>query len=100
MNYYDNIGATYLSDNLIFYSKMKHITNNYHFVHDHVTSSSFGISYVSTKDQLASVFTKPLARQSFLSLRSKIDISDGSTILQGHIENNESSTSTTLLKII
>ncbi|PON54728.1 hypothetical protein TorRG33x02_301590, partial [Trema orientale] len=98
MIYYDNIGATYLSVNPVFHSKMKHIAIDYHFVRDHVTSGSFGVSYISTKDQLADVLTKPLARQSFLSLRSKIGISNGSTILRGHIENDESSTSTILPK--
>ncbi|PON54479.1 hypothetical protein TorRG33x02_302620 [Trema orientale] len=62
MNYCDNIGAAYISVNLIFHSKMKHIANNYHFVRDHVTSGSFSISYISTKDQLADVLTKPVAR--------------------------------------
>lgn len=82
--YCDNIGATYLSVNPIFHSKMKHIEIDYHFVRDHVTKGNFGVSYISTKDQLADILTKPLSRQLFTTLRNKIGISNGSTILRGH----------------
>ena len=57
----DNIGATYLSINSIFYSKMKHIAINFHFVCDHVGSGNLIVSYISTKDQLASALTKSLS---------------------------------------
>lgn len=82
--YCDNIGATYLSVNPVFHSKMKHIAIDNHFVRDHVTTGNFGVSYISTKDQLADILTKPLSRQLFTTLRNKIGISNGSTILRGH----------------
>uniref|UniRef100_A0A2N9GX62 Reverse transcriptase Ty1/copia-type domain-containing protein n=1 Tax=Fagus sylvatica TaxID=28930 RepID=A0A2N9GX62_FAGSY len=43
------------------------------------------VSYVSTHDQLANARTKPLPRPKFTQLCSKIGISDGSTILRGHV---------------
>lgn len=36
------------------------------------------------KDQLADILTKPLSRQLFTTLRNRIGISNGSTILRGH----------------
>ena len=82
----DNIGATYLSANLVFHSRMKHLALDYHFVRQLVNTGNFKVSYVSSKDQFADGFTKPLARQRFLLLTSKTGVADGSTVLWGHIK--------------
>ena len=79
----DNIGATYLSVNPVFNSWMKHIAIDYYFVRDHVAKGSLVVSHVSIKDQLADPLTKLLPAVTFKHLRSKIGISNGSTILQG-----------------
>ena len=71
---------TFLS--FFFHSKMKYITINFHFVCDHVVNRNLIIPYISTKDQLANALTKPLSRQLFFWIRSKIGVSNGSTILQ------------------
>ncbi|WRX13866.1 Reverse transcriptase [Theobroma cacao] len=81
----DNIGATYLSVNPVFHSHMKHISIDYHFVRDHVVRGSFIVSHISLKDQLADALTKPLSSIIFRQLRSKIGISNGSTVLRGAI---------------
>ena len=70
---------------------MKHIAIDFHFVRDKVTSGELRVSHVSTKDQLADALTKPMSRQRLLYLRSKIGVSDGTTILRGHIRDNPSS---------
>ena len=57
----DNFGATYLSINSIFHSKMKHIAINFHFMRDHVINGNLIVSYISTKDQLANALTKSLS---------------------------------------
>ena len=64
---------------------MKHIALNYHFVHDKVANGSLQVAHVSTQDQFADALTKPLSRARFVHLRSKIDVCDGSSVLQGHI---------------
>lgn len=63
---------------------MKHIAINCHFVRDHVTKGTFGVSYIFTNDQLADILTKLLSRQRFTTLRNKISISNGSSVLRGH----------------
>ncbi|PON51233.1 hypothetical protein PanWU01x14_217940, partial [Parasponia andersonii] len=84
----DNIGATYLSVNPIFHSRMKHISIDYHFVRNHVARGSFIVSHISSKDQLVDALTKPLPSLTFHKLRSKIGISSGSTVLRGRISDS------------
>jgi hypothetical protein len=81
----DNIGATHLSVNPVFHSRMKHIAIDLNFVRDHVNKGLQKVSHVSTHDQLADILTKPLSRQRFQLLRSKIGVSDGASILRGRI---------------
>jgi histone deacetylase 1/2 len=56
----DNLGAKYLSANPVFHARTKHIEVDYHFVRERVAKKLLDIEYVSTKDQVADGFTKPL----------------------------------------
>jgi histone deacetylase 1/2 len=56
----DNLGATYLSVNPVFHARTKHIEVDYHFVRERVAQKALDIRFISTKDQLADVLTKPL----------------------------------------
>ena len=57
----DNLGSTYLSANPVFHSCMKHLTINYHFVHDLVKSSELRVVHVFVGDQLDDALTKFLS---------------------------------------
>ncbi|XP_019176880.1 PREDICTED: uncharacterized protein LOC109172183 [Ipomoea nil] len=70
----DNLGATYLCANPVFHARTKHVEINYHFVRDKVASGEFVVNLVSTKDQLADVFTKPLPGPKFIALRDKLNV--------------------------
>jgi hypothetical protein len=61
----DNLRATYLSVNPIFHRRSKHIEVDYHFVRERVASHQWDIRSISTKDQLADAFTKPLVGPAF-----------------------------------
>ena len=50
----NNFGATYLSTNPIFYSRMKHLAIDYHFVRDLIQLSELCVAHVSVGDHLAS----------------------------------------------
>ncbi|XP_073266434.1 uncharacterized protein [Populus alba] len=70
----DNLGATYLSVNPIFHARIKHIEVDYHFVRDQVAKKDIEVQFISSKDQLANVLTKPLPHASFTYFRSKIHV--------------------------
>ncbi|KAJ0947654.1 putative RNA-directed DNA polymerase [Helianthus annuus] len=52
-----------------------------------VNNGKLHVQHISSKDQLADVLTKPLSRTPFTSFRSKIGVSNGSSILRGRINN-------------
>jgi hypothetical protein len=70
----DNLGATYLSANPIFYARTKHVEVDYHFVHDRVAKKEIQIRFVLFRDQLADVFTKPRPVASFTAFRFKLRV--------------------------
>ncbi|KAF5813031.1 putative RNA-directed DNA polymerase [Helianthus annuus] len=70
----DNLGATYLSANPVFHARTKHVECDYHFVREKVAQGKLQVKFISTHDQIADVFTKPLPSQRFLMLRSKLQV--------------------------
>ena len=74
--YYDNIGATQLSSNPIFHSRMKHVAVDYHFIRDRVQTGQLRVAHVSFADQLVDFLTKPLSTSTFQLFRDKIGLSD------------------------
>jgi hypothetical protein len=61
----DNTSAISVSKNPIFHSKTKHIPIKYHFLREHVTNTVVSLHYIPSKDQIADIFTKPLAKSQF-----------------------------------
>jgi hypothetical protein len=72
----DNESATRMADNPVEYSRTKHIAIRYHFLRDHQQRGNIEIAYVSTKEQLADIFTKPLDEKTFTKLRNELNILD------------------------
>ncbi|XP_019157590.1 PREDICTED: uncharacterized protein LOC109154206 [Ipomoea nil] len=70
----DNLGATYLCAKPVFHARTKHVEIDYHFIRDKVATGEFLVNFVSTKDQLADVFTKPLPGPRFAALRDKLNV--------------------------
>ncbi|XP_031131676.1 uncharacterized protein LOC116033060 [Ipomoea triloba] len=68
----DNLGATYMCANPIFHARTKHVEIDYHFVRDKVDSGEIQVNFISTKDQLADIFTKALPGLKFVFLRDKL----------------------------
>ncbi|GKD40925.1 transposable element [Tanacetum coccineum] len=83
--------VTYLCANPVYHSRMKHVALDYHFVREQVSAGQLRVLHISSQDQLADMLTKPLTRAPFLRNRSKIGVSNGSSILRWRIRNNNSS---------
>ena len=64
---------------------MKHIEIDLLFVRDLVQKGRITVSHVHTLDQLADLLMKALPRHRFQTLKSKIGVADGTSILRGHI---------------
>jgi hypothetical protein len=56
----DNIGATDLAANHVMFGRTKHIEVDYHFVRERVSQKFLEVQPISSKDQVADGFTKPL----------------------------------------
>jgi hypothetical protein len=72
----DNESAIRMADNPVEHSRTKHIDIRYHFLRDHQQRGDIEIAYVSTKEQLADIFTKPLVEKTFIILRNELNFLD------------------------
>jgi hypothetical protein len=70
----DNESAIRMADNPDEHSRTKHIDIWYHFLRDHQQRGDIAIKYVSTHNQLADIFTKPLDEKTFSKLRNELNI--------------------------
>lgn len=57
----DNLGVKYLSANLVFHARTKHIEVDFHFVRERVARKLLDIEFVSSGDQISDGFTKPIS---------------------------------------
>ena len=82
--FYDNLGATFVSTNPMYHSKMKHVEVDFYFVLDKIAKGLLTVSHISSEQQLAGSLAKPLTPTLFTQARSKIGIHDGTPLLRGH----------------
>jgi hypothetical protein len=72
----DNESSIRMVDNPVEHNHTKHIDIRYHFLRDHQQRGDIERDYVSTKEQLADIFTKPLDEKTFTKLRNELNIID------------------------
>jgi hypothetical protein len=92
----DNIDATYLSANPAFHAQTKHIEIDFHFVRDKVASKTLTVRFISSKDNLADIFTKPTSSPYFSLMRTKLNIVSPMFRLRGRIGTSTKYTMETL----
>jgi hypothetical protein len=61
----DNQGAIALAKDNKFHARTKHIDIRYHFIREAVEDGSINMQYIPTNENIADIFTKPLAKAKF-----------------------------------
>ena len=54
------------------HSRTKHIEISHHFIRDHVQKGDVVIKFVDTLHQLTDIFTKPLDKDRFCTIRGEL----------------------------
>ena len=70
----DNTSSISVSKNLVLHSNMKHIPIKYHFLKEQVTNKVVQLNYIPSTEQIADIFTKPLAKTPFEYLRQNLGV--------------------------
>lgn len=70
--YGDNQSAIMIASNTRMDNRIKSIDIKYHYIKDEVASKHVNLQSVSTDDNIADVFTKPLGRIKFFRCRERI----------------------------
>jgi hypothetical protein len=72
----DNESVIRLADNPVEQSRTKNIDIPHQFLRDHQQRGDIDIYHISTENQLANIFTKPLDEKGFCRLRSELNVLD------------------------
>jgi hypothetical protein len=68
----DNQGTIDFAINSGFHAHSKHIDIQHHFTRESITSNEVSVQHIASEDNLADIFTKPLARQAHWNLVEKL----------------------------
>ena len=70
----DNKSAIALSKNHVFHKRSKHIDTRFHFIRELVNGKQICLEFCKSNEQLADVFTKPLAKDVFEFHRQNLGV--------------------------
>lgn len=70
----DNQSAIKVSKNPEFHKRLKHVDIKFHFVRDKINNGVVTVNYLSTDNQIADMFTKPLSLYMFNKFRNQLGL--------------------------
>ncbi|KAH9075144.1 hypothetical protein Ae201684P_003829 [Aphanomyces euteiches] len=70
----DNQPAIAVASNPVHHARTKHIDVRYHFIRERIQLGDVKLKYVSSKDNVADIFTKPLPHLEFQHLRDMLGV--------------------------
>ena len=76
----DNKSAIELTKNPVNHERSKHIDARFHFIRDHVKEGNVEFTYVTSQDQAADIFTKPLPKILLNRCKKMLGMTDGRSI--------------------
>ncbi len=88
--YCDNISSMLIVSNPIYHVKTKHIEVHYHFIKKKVLTKEIDLIHVSTKNQVANIFTKALGTDKVRKFRKMLSVLEVDLSLRGSVENSSS----------
>jgi hypothetical protein len=88
--YCDNISSILLANNPIYHARTRHIEVHYHFIREKILAKEIDLIHVSTKDQVADIFTKALGIDKLKKFRKMLGVLEVDLSLRGSVENSSS----------
>jgi hypothetical protein len=78
----DNQSCVKLSENPVFHDRSKHIEIKYHYIRDMVQRKTVLVQYLPTYEQIADIFTKPLAKTKFEYFRERLGLVENASLAE------------------
>jgi hypothetical protein len=88
--YCDNISSILLANNLVYHARTKYIEVYSHFIREKILTKEIDFIHVSTKDQVANIFTKALGTYKLKKFRKMFSVLEVDLNLRGSVENSSS----------
>ena len=70
----DNQGTIAMSKNPVLHKRTKHVDIKFRFVREKIQDKTIELKYCPTHEMVADMFTKPLPRRRFESLRARLGL--------------------------
>jgi len=72
--YCDNISSILLANNPVYHARTNHIEVHYHFIREKILANEIDLIHVSTKNQVADIFTKALGTNKLKKFRQMLGV--------------------------